>query len=188
MRDKPNLLSKKFFERSAVVVVRELIGCFLCRKIKRKTQKFMIVETEAYEGLKDKASHASRGETARNKVMFGEAGVWYVYFTYGMHHMLNIVCDSKGHPAAVLIRGIVSKNGEKFLGPARLTKKLSIGKNFNEKTASKKTGLWIEPRSLKIAKLKIENSPRIGVAYSGPVWSKKLYRFVLEGFETKRFK
>jgi DNA-3-methyladenine glycosylase len=133
-------IKSKFFERSAVKVARELIGCFLVRKLKNgKMERLKIVETEAYEGHSDKASHASRGETARNKVMFGEPGVWYIYFTYGMHYMLNIVCGPKGHPAAVLIRGVKGA-----IGPARLTKKLNIDKKFNGQPASKKTGLWIE--------------------------------------------
>lgn len=197
------MLGKEFFERNAVEVARDLIGCRLIKKLKNgKIERFRIVETEAYEGLQDKASHASRGKTVRNQVMFGKPGYWYVYFTYGMHYMLNVVCGPKNHPAAVLIRGISHpalrvalpyiKGGKKkidasLLGPAKLTKYLNINKKFNGKIANKKTGLWIEP-SLKITKLKIKNSPRIGVAYAGPVWSAQKYRFVLSGFETKKFK
>ncbi len=189
------MLTKKFLGRSAVAVARELIGCFLYRSISssktglrgvNKVQKYMIVETEAYEGLKDKASHASRGETERNKVMFGQAGVWYVYFTYGMHYMLNIVCGPQNYPAAVLIRGMVSEKGEKIIGPGRLTKKLNIDKSFNGKKSSRRTGLWIQKREVKPPT--IFRTPRIGVNYSGPIWSKKHYRFVLKEFETKRFK
>ena len=180
------------------MVAKDLIGCYLIKRLNDgKIARFMIVETEAYEGLKDKASHASRGETERNKVMFGEAGVWYVYFTYGMHYILNIVCGKVGYPAAVLIRGVVDENGEKILGPARLTKKLKIDKTFNGKTVSKIAGLWIEHPTLKIHDREfvmgrkngnVLKTPRIGVDYAGLIWSQKLYRFVLEGFETKRFK
>ena len=66
----------------------------------------MITEVEAYDGPRDKASHASRGLTPRNAPMFGEAGRFYIYFTYGMHWMLNIVTGKRGYPAAVLIRGV----------------------------------------------------------------------------------
>lgn len=66
----------------------------------------MICEVEAYVGPQDKASHAHRGRTKRNSPMFGPAGRWYVYFTYGMHWMLNIVTGPKDYPAAVLIRGL----------------------------------------------------------------------------------
>lgn len=211
-------LKEEFFNRSAVKVARDLIGCFLVIKNNptslklHGTRRFKIVETEAYEGLRDLASHASRGKTERNKVMFGPPGRWYVYFTYGMHHMLNIVCKKEGEPAAVLIRGIASENitpqlpsclkrgaskpQTNLLGPARLTKELKIDKKFNGLLANKKTGLWVESNNtlfhgrekLYNTKLRILRTPRIGVAYSGPVWSQKKYRFVLEGFETKNFK
>jgi len=90
-----------------VKVAPELLGKFLCKPLGNRVSKcFMITEVEAYDGFRDKASHASRGWTARNAPMFGEAGRWYVYFTYGMHWMLNIVTGPKDYPAAVLIRGI----------------------------------------------------------------------------------
>ncbi|OGF62610.1 hypothetical protein A2926_00995 [Candidatus Giovannonibacteria bacterium RIFCSPLOWO2_01_FULL_44_40] len=100
-------MTKNFFERPAVEVARELVGKFLCHRtsLRRRTSKcFMITETEAYVGPRDKASHAHRGRTKRNAPMFGEAGRWYVYFTYGTHWMLNIVTGPKDYPAAVLIR------------------------------------------------------------------------------------
>ena len=133
----------------------------------------MISEVEAYNGPEDKASHASRGKTERNKMMFGEAGNWYVYFTYGMHWMLNIVTGPKDYPAAVLIRGT-----DKISGPARITKFLQIGRKFNGKPADKKTGLWIEDRGIKIKKSQITATKRIGVDYAGK-WANKPYRFKL---------
>ncbi len=131
----------------------------------------MITEVEAYDGSKDKASHASRGKTERNKAMFGEAGNWYVYFTYGMHWMLNIVTGPKDYPAAILIRGT-----DKISGPARITKYLKIDKKFNAKPANKKTGLWTEDRGVKINPSMIKRGKRIGVAYAGE-WADKPYRF-----------
>ncbi|OGY68200.1 MAG: hypothetical protein A3H63_00050 [Candidatus Harrisonbacteria bacterium RIFCSPLOWO2_02_FULL_45_10c] len=106
--------------------------------------------------------------------MFGEAGHWYVYFTYGMHWLLNIVTGPKEYPAAILIRGVAGING-----PARLTKALHINKKFDGKKADKKSGLWVEKRG--VAKLKIKKGPRIGVDYAGPIWSKKNFRFFLLG-------
>ena len=175
------VLSQKFFERSTLVVAKSLLGKFLCRRIGGKIIRSTITEVEAYDGPKDKASHAARGETPRNALMFGEAGRWYVYFTYGMHWMLNIVTGKKGYPAAVLIRGVVMEDGKVFDGPAKLTKFLKIDKKLNNKPASLKTGLWIEgnPKS-RISKFDIKTSPRIGVNYAGPVWSKKHYRFFIE--------
>jgi DNA-3-methyladenine glycosylase len=173
-------LPAEFFNRSSVVVAKDLLGKYLVRRIEGKKVVFKIVETEAYEGLNDKASHASRGQTPRNTPMFGEPGTIYIYFTYGMHYMLNIVCGKKGHPSAVLVRGI-----EGCVGPGRLTKKLQIDKGLNNKLLGKKIGLWIENESAAgnkqyKAKAMIVKTPRIGVDYAGPVWSKKLYRFVLK--------
>ncbi|MBI2626024.1 MAG: DNA-3-methyladenine glycosylase, partial [Candidatus Nealsonbacteria bacterium] len=99
-------LQRSFFLRPTLLVSKELLGKYLVRKIGRKILVGKITETEAYDGFKDKASHASRGNTERNKVMFDEGGRWYVYFTYGMHWMLNIVTGPQKYPAAVLIRGI----------------------------------------------------------------------------------
>lgn len=172
---KKQIIKKAFFERNSVIVAERLLGKFLARRIGNKKIVLMITETEAYEGFEDKASHASRGKTERNTPMFGPAGVWYVYFTYGMHWMLNIVCGKKGHPAAVLIRGV-----EKINGPARLTKFLKVNKKFNGTKAVPKAGLWLEDGGVEIKPEKIKKTPRIGVAYAGPVWAKKRYRFVLK--------
>lgn len=139
------------------------------------------METEAYEGSKDLASHASRGKTPRNAVMFEEAGVCYVYFTYGMHHMLNIVTGKKDHPAAVLIRAVepISKIEGATNGPARLTKTLQIGKNFNTLPIYlRKHGLWIEAGE-EIKKNQIISAKRIGVDYAKG-YKDKLWRFYIK--------
>lgn len=168
------MLTEEFFNRPALIVAEELLGCFLVRKIGKRLIKLKIIEVEAYDGPKDRASHASRGKTNRNMPMFGPAGKFYVYFTYGIHWMLNVVTGEKGYPAAILIRG-----ADKVTGPARLTKFLKIEKSFNNKPANRKTGLWFENRGVKIDPKKIKKMPRVGVAYAGPVWSQKKYRFVL---------
>lgn len=157
------------------MVSKELLGKYLVRKIGRKILVGKITETEAYDGFKDKASHASRGKTERNKVMFDEGGRWYVYFTYGMHWMLNIVTGPQKYPAAVLIRGI-----DKAAGPGRLTKYLKIDKRLNGSLADRKSGLWIEDRGCKIKPSKIIKTPRIGVDYAGPAWAAKPWRFYIK--------
>lgn len=200
------ILTKKFFERPALKVARELLGKFLCRRtaLRRPTSKcYMITETEAYVGPEDKASHTHRGKTLRNAPMFGEAGRWYVYFTYGMHWMLNIVTGRDGYPAAVLIRGLLSDEKAKqpfcfsrrlkvarsasnpqkgsrlsLSGPAKLTKFLKIDKRFNTKPAAPKTGLWIEDCGVKIKPSQIKRASRIGIAYAKE-WTKKPYRFLI---------
>ncbi|HVS79811.1 MAG TPA: DNA-3-methyladenine glycosylase [Candidatus Paceibacterota bacterium] len=169
-----SLLTRDFFERDALSVARDLIGCYLVRKIGGKREARMIVETEAYIGPEDLASHASKGLTPRTAVMFGPGGVWYVYFIYGMHEMLNIVTGPEGFPSAVLIRGI-----EGAIGPGRLTKALGITRELNKLPAARKTGLWIEAGE-KIPDKLVKRTPRIGVAYAGAEWAGKPYRFVLK--------
>ncbi|MCR4330898.1 MAG: DNA-3-methyladenine glycosylase [Patescibacteria group bacterium] len=166
------VLNEKFFARDTLVVAEELLGKFLVRKCGKREEAYLITEVEAYDGHLDRASHASKGETERNKPMWGPAGYWYVYLVYGMHDMLNMVTGPRKYPAAVLIRGV----GE-FRGPGILTKALQIERTLNNKKADKKTGLWIEDRGVVIQKKDIQKSPRIGVRYAGPIWAKKPYRF-----------
>lgn len=192
----PKILDPAFFNRPTLEAAEELLGCFLCRRLGREVFRLEITEVEAYDGPYDKASHAFRGKTARNAPMFGEAGRWYVYFTYGMHWVLNIVTGPIGYPAAILIRGVICRSQTptrtkaqlhsracrsltptEISGPARLTKFLKIDKRFNNKKADKETGLWIE-KGKRISCKKIERAPRVGVAYAG-AWAKKPYRFIL---------
>lgn len=169
------VLGSTFFARPTVLVARSLLGKFLVRKIGKREIALMITETEAYDGFKDMASHAHRGMTERNKIMFGPAGYWYVYFTYGMHWMLNVTTGKRGYPAAVLLRGVKGING-----PARLTKFLRIGKKLNKKKATRASGLWIEDRNIKIPNSRVTRGPRVGVTYAGRIWRKKPYRFWIE--------
>lgn len=173
------VLGKEFFNRDTTLVAQELLGKFLVRKFRGREIYAMITETEAYDGPHDKASHASKGETQRTKVMFGHPGYFYVYLVYGMHQMLNIVTREHGYPAAVLIRGVKSES-RNVNGPGKVTKFFTIGRNVNNTIASKSNSLWFEERLLEKAKFKIKNLPRIGVDYAGPMWANKKLRFVLE--------
>ncbi|MFC1625326.1 DNA-3-methyladenine glycosylase [Patescibacteria group bacterium] len=164
-------LNQEFFNRPVLEVAPELLGKFLTRKNNGKETALMITDIEAYDGLKDRASHCRCGQTERNKIMFGEAGHWYVYFTYGIHWMLNAVTGPAGYPAAVLIRGT-----EEIYGPARITKFLKVNKKLNGFSIERKSGLWIEDRGIKIAPDSIERCKRVGVDYAGQ-WADKLYRF-----------
>jgi DNA-3-methyladenine glycosylase len=165
------VLEEDFFNRPVVEVARDLLRMNLCvRQKKDQVIKMTINETEAYDGEEDLACHASKGKTPRNQVMYGEPGVIYLYLCYGMHWLLNIVCEKKGYPAAVLLRGTLEVNG-----PGRLTKKLGIDGQLNRKRAVYSNGLWFEQGDL--VKKEIQTGPRIGVNYAGEYWAKKPYRF-----------
>lgn len=198
---KPRKLPRKFFARPTLKVARELLGKFLVVKktpgvkIPDLTGKDpgstgslligKIVETEAYIGVADKACHASWRRRQSCEVMWGPPGFAYVYFTYGLHWMLNVVTEVEGFPAAVLIRAIEPTDGldimtknrklkminEKMIkllanGPAKLTQALGIDGSFNGEDLVKGKRIWIESRGVERGKLKIESSPRIGVEYA----------------------
>jgi len=169
------VLKSNFFNRPTPQVAEDLLGKYLVRQLSSGEIIYkMITEVEVYDGFKDKASHASRGKTVRNTPMFGGSGYWYVYFTYGIYWVLNIVTREKDYPAAILIRGV-----EGISGPARVTKHFSINKELNNQKARRETGLWIEDRGVSIPKKKIKKTGRIGVNYAGPYWSKRRLRFLV---------
>lgn len=169
------LLGNGFFARPCLEVCRDLLGKNLCRETQNGSiLRLRINEVEAYDGWEDKASHASRGRTPRNSVMFGPAGVYYLYLIYGMYWMLNIVTADEGHPSAILIRGA----GE-YDGPGKLTRSLEITKTLNRQPVCQSTGLWFEESAWVPPQDHIKRTPRIGVAYAGPEWSQKQYRFLL---------
>ena len=104
-------LNKDFYRRHALAVAPELLGKLLVRKSEDKLLSGMIVETEAYDGANDAASHSFGGRTKRNSVMFEEGGLLYVYFTYGMYYCCNIVTGKKDSGQAVLIRALEPVDG-----------------------------------------------------------------------------
>ncbi len=162
-----------FFIRDVLIVAPELIGKNLVIRNKdNQFQKFMITETEAYSGIEDKACHASRGETMRNKVMFDEGGKIYVYFVYGMYWMLNFVTAPAGIPQAALIRGI-----EGFNGPGKLTKALGIDRSYYGEDLATSGRIWVEDNG---AAPPFQTGPRIGIDYAGDIWKSKLWRFYLK--------
>lgn len=112
-------LERRFLDRGALEVAPQLLGCVLVSDSPEGTVAAKIVEVEAYSGLSDPASHAYRGRTARNAVMFGEAGHAYVYFTYGMHFCVNLVCQPPGEASAVLLRAGRVIEGAELAGARR---------------------------------------------------------------------
>ena len=158
-----------------MIVAKELLGKKLTRKIGNYEMSGTIIETEAYRHKDDPASHAFRNITDRNKVMFGEVGIAYVYFTYGMHYCFNVVAKKmKTSAGAVLIRGIVPEKGIKKMqenrniknlknltnGPGKLTQALEITKEHYGIDLTKKTEIYIE-EGLEVKKIK--KSTRVGI-------------------------
>jgi len=171
-----------FWHFPARQVAPALLGCYLCRRGRNgQITRHWITEVEAYCGPLDRASHASRGQTPRNRVMFGPPGYWYVYLCYGVHWMLNLVTGPEGYPAAILLRGVEGLNG-----PGKLTRALKISKTFDGQACTRRTGLWIEGPAQIPAGWRKRRGPRIGVDYAGPTWLAKPYRWWLESASRQR--
>jgi len=195
MRKKMN---RKFYNRSTLKVARELSGKYLVVEKGGNYVCGKIVETEAYIGRNDPASHAYRGPTPRNKVMFGDPGCAYVYLTYGIHHCLNFVTERKGFPAAVLIRALQPAEGIETMkkkrkreelkdltsGPAKLCQALGIDRTLNGADLCSDI-IYVEDRGMPVGHTrgnkptKIASSSRIGVREG----KDKKWRFHVENNE-----
>lgn len=174
---------KSKLQTPTLALAQKLLGQYLVRKIKKKILIGQIIETEAYLGFADRASHAHRGQTKRNAPMFGPAGHWYVYLIYGMHYCLNLVTEKNNYPAAVLIRGLKPIAGlglkTKLDGPGKICRAFKIDKKLNQAPAFGPTAqLWLATPQEKI-KGKIKKYPRLNIDYAGED-KNKLWRFKLE--------
>ena len=194
-------LSLDFYQRANVVqIAKELLGKVLVTKWDGPdgypdVTSGRIVEVEAYNGIIDKASHASGGRrTNRNEVMYGEGGVAYVYLCYGIHHLFNVVTNKKETPHAILIRALEPMKGIDLMlervgkeksdqtltrGPGNVSKALGIYTKHNGESLLNKT-LFIAEDNFGLNKKDIVTSPRIGVDYAGED-ANLPYRFFLKG-------
>ena len=177
MKKQRSVLPHSYFNRPTVQVARSLIGKYLVREIDGRILAGEIVEVEAYVGSQDRACHAAKGRTQRTEVMFGPAGVAYVYLIYGMYHCLNVVTEREEFPSAVLIRAI-ELDGKLIDGPGRLCRALEIDRRLNRVDLTIGEFLWFEDRGASVKKGDVGIHPRIGVDYAG-TWAKKLWRFRL---------
>ncbi len=184
-------LPRRFYRGDPMSVARQLLGARLVRVVDGAVVSGMIVETEAYYGTEDSACHAFKGMTPRTEVMFGNSGHAYVYFIYGMYHMLNVVTGPVGTPWAVLVRGIRPlDNFEKMVelrggrkkgiadGPGKLCIAMVIDKSLNGWDLTTGDTLWIE-RYESIPDEHVEKTPRIGIDYAHPEHRALDWRFLV---------
>ena len=171
-------LPRSFYTRSTLAVARDLLGKILVRKERNGTRAGRIVEVEAYLGQRDPASHAYRGRTARNDVMFWTGGHLYVYFTYGMHFCANVVTGKEGDGTAVLIRALEPLRGIRAMarcrhlspadlhalcsGPAKFCEAFQIGRRENGIDLCG-TFIWIAEEKGAAPVGNIRRSARIGI-------------------------
>ena len=190
-----DFLPRSFFDRPTRTVARELLGCRLVRKLGGTLLAGAIVETEAYIGERDLACHARAGRTRRTEVMYGPPGFAYVYFTYGMHWMLNLVTEADGFPAAVLIRALQPLEGiarmqelrggkplsQLASGPAKLTRALGIAREENGMDCCRPESPLSLTRGEAVPPSSVVATPRIGLGQTPEPWLSKPWRFVIRG-------
>ena len=183
------VLDPSWFTRPTCVVAADLVGKVICRKLidtdgTAKVLRVRISETEAYIGASDPACHSHAGSrTSRTELMYQQGGVFYIYLTYGVHHMLNLVTGAAESPESVLIRaGFLTEDSDRlideqllssdrqlthikqFAGPGKLTKRLQINRDLYGKAISPVSAVWIEDDG---CQPHISLRPRIGIDYAG---------------------
>jgi DNA-3-methyladenine glycosylase len=174
-------LNRRFFEQPTLKVAKDLLGKYIVRVWRGKKIIGKIIETEAYIGPHDRASHAFGGKiTKRNLAEYLPGGYIYIYLVYGMHWQFNISTRGEGKPECVLIRATENlklKTKNLANGPGKLCKYLKLDKSFYGEDLCHSKRIWLENRGEKIPKKNIKSGPRIGIDYAGPYWSKKPWRF-----------
>lgn len=191
-------LEKEYYlEEDVVAIARDLIGKVLITSRNGIITQGIITETEAYNGVTDRASHAFGGKrTPRNEVMYHTGGIAYVYLCYGIHHLFNIVTNTDAIPHAVLVRGIIpfssddqqimqERRGRETLtfrdnfGPGKVTQSMHIHTSDSGTDLTSGT-IWVEDRGIFLNTRKLRSGPRIGVGYAKEDAALP-YRFYFEG-------
>lgn len=190
----PPPLPRAFYQRPVIDLAQALLGTQLISQLDDRLASGVIVETEAYGGPADLASHARAGLTRRTATMFGPAGHAYVYLVYGMHQCLNVVAEREGEAGAVLLRALQPVDGAELMrerrrrpsdpaerlaaGPARLAQAMGVTRALDGHDLTIGRELWLAegdgaPRS------EVASGPRIGVDYAGAGWAERPWRFWL---------
>ncbi len=190
----PEQLERPFFSRSTLQVARELLGMRLVRQERDVRLVGVISEVEAYRGEEDQGCHARAGRTPRTRVMYGPPGHAYVYFTYGMHWMLNFVTEAEGYPAAVLIRAILPvegldviaarRDGQPFAhwtnGPAKLCQALGIdGRHNGLDLCAPQSEIFVQVGE-SIPDSAVTIGPRVGLNNVPEPWKSIAWRFRIQ--------
>lgn len=188
-------LLREFYDRSAVEVARELLGCHLVRKLDGHRLVGIICETEAYQGEEDLGCHAHVGKTARNAVMYGSPGHAYIYFTYGMHWLLNAVTGPENIAAAVLIRSIYPMKGldqmvlnrpnlayrkDWMNGPAKICQAFGLDGRLNGVDLCDPSGELVIEQGKGVPELEVKTSARIGLFTVPEPWKSIPWRFMAD--------
>lgn len=198
--NKIHRLKQKFYIQPTCQVAQNMLGKILVRKFQGQRLAGKIIETEAYLGPKDKASHVTGGQTKRNRIVFEGSGLIYIYLCYGIHWQLNITTGPQEKPECVLIRSLEPIEGIKVMaanrslslkktngsystaniadGPGKLCQALNLDKQFYGEDLTKSNRIWIE-KGPHIAKEKIKKTPRIGVDYAEN-WADKKLRYIID--------
>lgn len=184
----PSRPGRAFFARPTLEVARDLLGMHLVRVCRGRRQSGRIVEVEAYVGAEDSACHGRMGITRRNRVLFGTPGLAYVYFSYGMHHLLNLVTETPGVPSAVLLRALEPVDGLATMtrrrrrlgrgrapgtpapawlagGPARLCQAMAVDLILNGVDTPVSQTLFVEEGE-PVGESAVARTPRIGIGYA----------------------
>ncbi len=189
-----NKLQSTYFQQDAVTLARDLIGKILVRKLSGKLVQCKIIETEAYMGIPDKASHAYRGKrTPRTEPLFHKGGIAYIYTIYGIYECFNIVVNNQEKPESVFLRSVEPLDHMALLrknrpiknqspqnltnGPSKLCMALKIDKTLNGLSLVKCDDLYILPGDNKPQD--VEATPRINIDYAAEFTTKK-WRFFLK--------
>jgi DNA-3-methyladenine glycosylase len=195
-------LPREFFAQPTLLVARSLLGTRLVRQENGKRIAGLIVETEAYRGEQDLGCHARAGLTPRTRVMYGEPGHAYVYFTYGQHWMLNFVTEAQGFPAAVLVRALLPQEGldriasrrdgqpsERWTdGPAKLCQALAIDGRLNGlDLCDPQTVLFVETGE-PVPEERVTVGPRVGLNMVAEPWKSIPWNFKVSSDQVSRDK
>lgn len=187
-------LSRSFYTEPTLTVAQQLLGKYLVHNTPKGRLSGKIVETEAYIGPRDKASHAYKNKkTKRNHIEFLKGGHIYIYLVYGMYWQFNITASNHNKPECVLIRALEPAEGlEQMMrlrynknignltnGPGKLCEAMMFNKNFYGVDLVGNKKIYLEDRDDKISKKDIVSSARIGIDYAGPYWAKRKWRFYI---------